>query len=156
MEGPESVYLHDIPLEAALDRLASALQEANLGGRLGAETLPLDENVLGRVLAEPVFARLSSPHYHASAMDGFAVRSAETAGAQLTAPLTLSCDLAVKLPGRLPGYRRSPAPLGRCRHPHRKRRAFRRLRGGLDRPPPPGSDPHPRRGSPLELRAPDG
>ena len=97
MEGPESVYLHDIPLEAALDRLESALQEANLEGRLGAETLPLDENVLGRVLAEPVFARLSSPHYHASAMDGFAVRSAETAGAQLTAPLTLSCDLADKL-----------------------------------------------------------
>ena len=28
---------------------------------------------LGRVTASPVFARLSSPHYHSAAMDGYAV-----------------------------------------------------------------------------------
>ena len=33
------------------------------------------------VTAEPVWALTSSPHYHAAAMDGYAVRSAETLGA---------------------------------------------------------------------------
>ena len=39
------------------------------------------ESALGRVLAEPVFARFASPHYRASAMDGIAVRAADTAAA---------------------------------------------------------------------------
>jgi putative molybdopterin biosynthesis protein len=84
-----SVYLHDIPLPDAKARLQSALEEAGLWRVLGAETIPLDENAIGRVLAEPVWAKVSSPHYHASAMDGFAVRSAETAGAQPSSPVTL-------------------------------------------------------------------
>jgi putative molybdopterin biosynthesis protein len=56
---------------------------------LGAETIPLDENALGRVTAEPIWARLSSPHYHASAMDGFAVQAASTNGALPSKPITL-------------------------------------------------------------------
>ena len=84
-----SVYLHDIPLDKAQAALRSALQDADLWRVLGAENIPLDENALGRVLAEPIWAKISSPHYHASAMDGFAVRANETAGASLTAPLTL-------------------------------------------------------------------
>ena len=39
--------------------------------------------------AEPVWARISSPHYHAAAMDGYAVRSEETRGASETSPLLL-------------------------------------------------------------------
>ncbi|TLN19643.1 molybdopterin biosynthesis protein, partial [bacterium] len=39
--------------------------------------------------AEPVFARISSPHYHASAMDGIAVRAADTFGASETSPVRL-------------------------------------------------------------------
>ena len=42
-----------------------------------------------RVTAEAVFARISSPHYHASAMDGYAVRAQDTVGATETAPLQL-------------------------------------------------------------------
>ncbi|GAB4577560.1 MAG: molybdopterin biosynthesis protein [Anaerolineales bacterium] len=84
-----SVYLHDIPLDQAKARFAEALREARLDGILGMEEVPLDENALGRVLAEPVWAKLSSPHYHASAMDGFAVRSNDTEGASLANPLTL-------------------------------------------------------------------
>ena len=84
-----SVYLHDIPLSQAQSRLESALRDAGLWGVLGVETLPLDENALGRVLAEPVWAKTSSPHYHASAMDGFAVRAAETAGALPSKPVSL-------------------------------------------------------------------
>lgn len=85
-----SVYLHDIPLPEAMTRLEGALREAGLWRVLGAETIPLAENALGRVLAEPIWARVSSPHYHAAAMDGFAVRARETAGAQPTSPVRLS------------------------------------------------------------------
>jgi putative molybdopterin biosynthesis protein len=84
-----SVYLHDIPLSEAQARLKQALQDANLWRVLGTETIPLDEHALGRVTAEPVWAKLSSPHYHASAMDGFAVRAASTNGALPSRPLTL-------------------------------------------------------------------
>jgi putative molybdopterin biosynthesis protein len=37
-----------------------------------------------------VWAKISSPHYHASAMDGFAVRSIDTEGADSTAPVILT------------------------------------------------------------------
>ena len=84
-----SVYLHDIPLHEAQARLQSALHDAGLWGVLAVESIPLDENALGRTLAEPVWARTSSPHYHASAMDGFAVRAADTAGALPSKPVTL-------------------------------------------------------------------
>jgi len=70
-------------------RLKQALQEAKLWGVLGAESIPLDENALGRVTVEPIWARISSPHYHASAMDGFAVRALTTNGALPSKPLTL-------------------------------------------------------------------
>ncbi|MCB8953967.1 MAG: molybdopterin biosynthesis protein [Ardenticatenales bacterium] len=84
-----SIYLHDIPLDQAQARFTQALREVGLDGLLGAEPIPLDEAALGRVLAAPVWARLSSPHYHAAAMDGFAVRAGDTEGATLTRPLTL-------------------------------------------------------------------
>ncbi len=85
----EALYLHDIPLNEALERFAQALDQAGLGGLLGSETIPLDEHALGRTLSVPVWARISSPHYHASAMDGFAVCAADTAGAQPSQPLVL-------------------------------------------------------------------
>jgi putative molybdopterin biosynthesis protein len=84
-----SLYLHDIPLEQAKQAFHEALQQAGLWQILAKETIPLDENALGRVLAEPVWALRSSPHYHAAAMDGFAVRAEETRGAQPSAPVTL-------------------------------------------------------------------
>lgn len=84
-----SVYLHDIPLPQAQSRLKQALQEADLWRVLGVEAIPLDENALGRVTAEPIWAKISSPHYHASAMDGFAVRSVATNGALPSRPVML-------------------------------------------------------------------
>jgi putative molybdopterin biosynthesis protein len=84
-----SVYLHDIPLPEAQARLEAAVAEAGRAGLLGSEEIPIDENAVGRVLAEPVWARISSPHYHASAMDGFAVRAEETAGAMPNSPVLL-------------------------------------------------------------------
>jgi putative molybdopterin biosynthesis protein len=81
-----SVYLHDIPLREAIARFEAALEQADLWRVLGVETIILDENALGRVLAQPVWANISSPHYHASAMDGFAVRAEDTSKAQPTSP----------------------------------------------------------------------
>ncbi len=83
------MYLHDIPLPEAQARLDGALISANMGGILGMEEITLDENALGRILAEPVWAKLSSPHYHAAAMDGFAVQAGETDSALPTKPVTL-------------------------------------------------------------------
>lgn len=85
-----SVYLHDIPLIQAIERFDKAIQEVGRGGILGKETIPLNEYAIGRVLAETVWAKISSPHYHASAMDGFAVWASDTNNALQTAPVTLS------------------------------------------------------------------
>jgi putative molybdopterin biosynthesis protein len=106
-----SIYLHDIPLPEAKARLQAVLEEAGLWRVLGVETIPLDENVLGRVLAEPVWAKVSSPHYHASAMDGFAVRAEDTAGAQPSSPLFLPCSLAPSPPGSSAQYVDTGDPL---------------------------------------------
>ena len=82
------VYLEDIPLEEAWRRFSTAMQSAGVWEALPGEDVPLDE-ALGRVTAEPVWAVLSSPGYHASAMDGYAVRAAETLGATETSPVRL-------------------------------------------------------------------
>jgi putative molybdopterin biosynthesis protein len=83
------MYLHDIPFPEAQSRFEEALKETNLWGMIGVEQIPLDEMALGRVLAESVWAKLSAPHYHAAAMDGYSVRSRETEGASQTHPLSL-------------------------------------------------------------------
>ncbi|MCC7106745.1 MAG: molybdopterin biosynthesis protein [Chloroflexi bacterium] len=88
---PRKMYLEDIPLEEARRRFEAALDRASVG-RLSAETLPVDE-ALGRVTAGPVWARISSPHYHGAAMDGIAVRAEETVGASETNPLRLTVGM---------------------------------------------------------------
>ncbi|OGP55145.1 MAG: molybdopterin biosynthesis protein [Deltaproteobacteria bacterium RBG_13_52_11] len=52
------------------------------------EILPVKE-ALGRVTAEPIFARLSSPHYHSAAMDGIALTAQVTFGAAEDRPKRL-------------------------------------------------------------------
>jgi putative molybdopterin biosynthesis protein len=109
-----SVYLHDIPLAEAQQRLLDALEEAGISGILEAEAIPLDELALGRVLAEPVWAKISSPHYHASAMDGFAVRARETEGALATAPISMKYDeqtVYIDTGDPLPGWANAVIPI---------------------------------------------
>lgn len=81
-------YLEDIPLDEALTRFASALEEQGCLKPLEGERVPLYEG-LNRVTAEPVWARMLSPHYHAAAMDGVAIRSEDSAGASETSPVRL-------------------------------------------------------------------
>ncbi len=79
------IYLSNTPLQQAR---AKFLEHA-LEHEMASAVIPTME-AAGRVTAEAVFASISSPHYHASAMDGLAVRAAETFGATLTAPRRLS------------------------------------------------------------------
>ena len=82
-------YLEDIPLEDAWAAFRAALDAAGLWQPLEAEAVPLSR-AYGRVTAEAVWARLSSPHYHASAMDGYALRAEDTVGASEVAPVRLA------------------------------------------------------------------
>ncbi len=113
VRGFMSVYLHDIPLPQAQARFEQALEESGLCDRLGVEEIPLDENALGCVLAEPVWAIISSPHYHASAMDGFAVALAGYRRGDANRPN----HSALWRAGSVRGYRGSIAGLGKCGHP---------------------------------------
>lgn len=56
--------------------------------RCAMETIATVEG-LGRVLAQPVIARNSVPHYHGAAMDGIAVKARDTFGANEVHPLLL-------------------------------------------------------------------
>ena len=88
----ENIYLRDIPLDKAWDLLIEALEAVGLWKPLGSEKIPL-ENALKRITAEPVWARISSPHYYAAAMDGFALLAADTSGASDRNPISLQIDL---------------------------------------------------------------
>ncbi|MCK9378306.1 MAG: molybdopterin-binding protein [Syntrophobacterales bacterium] len=83
------VYLSDRPLEEAQTGYMELLQRA---GALnpGRPELVEVEKASGRITAAPVYARVSSPHYNASAMDGVAVRSMDTFGASETSPKKLT------------------------------------------------------------------
>jgi putative molybdopterin biosynthesis protein len=83
------IYLEDIPMDEARARLQAALEACGKWAPLPGERVGLDE-ALGRVTAEPVWARISSPHYHAAAMDGYAVQAADTLGATETRPVRLN------------------------------------------------------------------
>lgn len=83
-----SIYLHDIPFDQAWAGFIQALDAVGMWEPLGMEEVPL-EGALGRVTAKPIWANLSSPHYHAAAMDGYALQAADTLGASDRAPITL-------------------------------------------------------------------
>ncbi len=71
-----------IPLEEAQERVLRGVTP------LAAESVSL-EDAVGRVLARPVTSALTVPPWDNSAMDGFAVRSADLAAASVAAPVIL-------------------------------------------------------------------
>jgi putative molybdopterin biosynthesis protein len=81
-------FIHDVPAAEALAAWDGACAAAGCPARVEAVRIPLEEAV-GRVLAEPVWAARSSPPFDAAAMDGIAVRAADTVGASETAPARL-------------------------------------------------------------------
>ena len=81
-------FVHDVPAAEAFAAWVAACREARCPERVEAVTVPLEETV-GRVTAEPVWAKRSSPPFDAAAMDGIAVRAADTVGAGETSPVRL-------------------------------------------------------------------
>tara|TARA_R110000850_G_scaffold64116_3_gene144300 strand:- start:93837 stop:95021 length:1185 start_codon:yes stop_codon:yes gene_type:complete len=64
----------------------AAARIASLASPTGSECLPL-EHVAGRILAAPVVARFSMPAQNVSAMDGYAVRDADTKAIPFSLPV---------------------------------------------------------------------
>ncbi|MCF6092917.1 molybdopterin biosynthesis protein [Microaerobacter geothermalis] len=83
LKGMRKIYLEDTPLlQAKLQLMEKAPLERKV------EQIPT-QNARGRVTAHPIFAHLSMPHYHASAMDGIAVNAERTYGAHEQNPVYL-------------------------------------------------------------------
>jgi putative molybdopterin biosynthesis protein len=76
-----NIYLKKKSLEEA-KKVASGI--ANLI-HLGTEVIPVIHSQ-GRITAEPVFARISSPPFHCAAMDGIAIKAQNTFGATEESP----------------------------------------------------------------------
>lgn len=90
MTDKRNIYLKMKTLAAAKDILLAAFAETD---RLSSETISETIDVtcaVGRVLSEAVYAKMSSPNYHAAAMDGIAVAAESTFSAAETDPKTLT------------------------------------------------------------------
>ena len=85
MNQDRNIYLKMKTLPEARKIINDAFTPSDI---LTTETVPVPEAV-GRVLAEPIHAKLSSPHFNASAMDGLAVKAEISFGANETTPKTL-------------------------------------------------------------------
>jgi putative molybdopterin biosynthesis protein len=84
-----SPYISDVPAEQAMAAWREACAAAGCPPRVAAIRVPVADAV-GRVTAEAVWATRSSPAFDSAAMDGIAVRAADTAGAGETAPVLLA------------------------------------------------------------------
>lgn len=80
----QKIYLSNIPRQEAQQKFLDAVQISRRTENV--ET----EKSLGRITAEPLFARLSMPGDHAAAMDGFAVLAERTFRASDQNPLQFS------------------------------------------------------------------
>lgn len=83
-----TVYLDTLTVEEAYAALSEAY---DLEASRRIETVPVSES-LGRITSEAVFAKVSNPHYNASAMDGIAVRSEDLVGVDERNPRSLKLN----------------------------------------------------------------
>jgi putative molybdopterin biosynthesis protein len=84
-------FIHDVPAAQALAAWRAACTAAGCPDRVDAVRVEL-AGAIGRVTAEAVWATRSSPPFDAAAMDGIAVRAADTVGAGDTTPVLLDPD----------------------------------------------------------------
>ncbi|MBO4360516.1 MAG: molybdopterin biosynthesis protein [Eubacteriaceae bacterium] len=85
----EYEYLSNTDIEKAVPDYISALSEEGFSAKT--ETVRTSD-ALGRITAEAVYAKISSPHYNASAMDGIALMAKDTFGASEASPVVISSD----------------------------------------------------------------
>lgn len=83
MSYKRTIYLEDKPRMQALEECL-----AQFSPERAVEKISVPD-AAGRVTSEPVYAGRSMPHYHASAMDGIAVRAADTSEAHEHRPVHL-------------------------------------------------------------------
>jgi len=86
-----NIYLNKLTLKEAQEKFAKVLANFKINQLLRGE-LVFTEDSLGRVTAEPAFAKISSPYYQAAAMDGVVVRARGTYPASESSPLKLRID----------------------------------------------------------------
>jgi putative molybdopterin biosynthesis protein len=85
MSHKRNIYLKMKTLEEAREILFKRF----FSGRILSKEMVSVPDAVGRVLAEPATAVISSPNFHLSAMDGIAVKAADTFGASETRPKEL-------------------------------------------------------------------
>jgi len=83
----KKVFHELIPLNSALEILIENFKK-RVFHPLSSEIIPV-KKAFNRVTAEPIFAKISSPYFHSSAMDGYAVRSKDTFSATERDPVRL-------------------------------------------------------------------
>jgi len=84
----QDIYLESTPLHEALAKWLGRLDSEGLVRPHPGEKIKVIDS-LGRITAEAIIAKVSSPFYHSSAMDGYAVRFADTFGASERDPKKL-------------------------------------------------------------------
>lgn len=83
------IYLSNVELDEAKELFFTEINEVLKDKQT--EVVSVYDS-LGRVTAQPVFARISSPYFNASAMDGIAVIAAQTYGADESSPKRLKVN----------------------------------------------------------------
>lgn len=91
-----NIFLDNMPLGEALERWLVLCREEGVVFQLPAVVVATGE-AAGMVTAEPLFARVSSPPFHSSAMDGVAVAAETTYGATESSPVTLRLGEDIEL-----------------------------------------------------------
>ena len=84
-------FQRDVPLGEAQSAWRRCRASADCPERVSPVRVAIGE-ALGRVTAEPIWATRSSPPFDSAAMDGIAVRAADTVGAGESTPLLLAED----------------------------------------------------------------
>ena len=85
------IYLEGTPLHEVLTKWLSRFDFEESGRPLSGEIIQVKDSI-GRITAEAIVAKISSPFYHSSAMDGYAVRFVDTFGASETSPKRLRTE----------------------------------------------------------------
>jgi len=86
-----NIYLSKLTLKEAQEKFYKTLLKYKLAQPLKGELVSTEDS-LGRITAEPIFARISSPYYQAAAMDGVVVRARDTYEASESSPITLKVN----------------------------------------------------------------
>ncbi|GAG62624.1 unnamed protein product, partial [marine sediment metagenome] len=86
-----NIYLSKLTLKEAQEKFYKALLRYKLAQPLKGELVSTEDS-LGRITAEPIFAKISSPYYQAAAMDGVVVRARDTYEASESSPITLKIN----------------------------------------------------------------